>query len=45
MIKDANKNIDDFINNKAEVYRFEGELKPGIKDDDYISTYVSQIKP
>jgi cytidyltransferase-like protein len=44
-IKDANKNIDDFINNKAEVYRFEGELKPGIKDDDYVSTYVSQIKP
>jgi cytidyltransferase-like protein len=44
-IKDANKNIDDFINNKAEVYRFEGELKPEIKDDDYVSTYVSQTKP
>jgi len=43
-IKGANTRIDDLINGKIEIYRFEGELKPGIKDDDYISTYVAQRK-
>ena len=40
-IEFANKVVDEFINGKAEVYRFSGVLKPGLEDD-YLGTAVNQ---
>jgi len=40
-IKWANKLIDEFINDKVEVYRFSGRLKPGAEGD-YITNTVNQ---
>jgi cytidyltransferase-like protein len=40
-IEFANKVVDEFINGKAEVYRFRGVLKPGLEDE-YIGTAVNQ---
>jgi cytidyltransferase-like protein len=40
-IEFANKVVDEFINGKAEVYRFRGVLKPGLEDE-YMATAVNQ---
>jgi hypothetical protein len=41
-IKLAETLIDDFINNKVEVYRFKGELKPTADENNYMSPSISQ---
>jgi cytidyltransferase-like protein len=43
-IKGANAKIDDIINGKAEIYRFNGELKPTVDEEDYIFNNVSQFR-
>jgi len=41
-IKWAETLIDDFINNKAEVYKFRGELKPTADENNYMGPSISQ---
>jgi cytidyltransferase-like protein len=41
-IKWAETLIDDFMNNKVEVYRFKGELKPTADENNYVGPSVSQ---
>jgi cytidyltransferase-like protein len=43
-IEDANAKIDDIINGKIKIYRFEGILKLGTIGPNYRSSYVSQFK-
>lgn len=43
-IKSANSKIDNFINNKVQLYKFTATLKPTADEDEYDSTEVSQYR-
>ena len=43
-IKRANAKIDDLINNKVEIYRFNGKLKLTANERDYMTNDVSQFR-
>ena len=43
-IVSANKNINDFLNGKIQIYKFTAKLKPTVNKDDYIAPGIQQYR-